>query len=98
MIRAYAEEHGLGQLFGEDGAVKIVERIETAPDPEAVRRALEPLGLYDSVISVDPRKLQELFERRVLPPDAEESLLSGRDEVRKVKALHLRDADRAGRR
>jgi putative RecB family exonuclease len=97
-IRAYAEEHGLGRLFGNDGAISIVERVETAASPDSVRRALEPLGLYESVLSVDPRRLQDLIASGTLPPDAENTLLSSREEIRTTKALYLRDLpDRARR-
>ncbi|HEX2029997.1 MAG TPA: PD-(D/E)XK nuclease family protein [Actinomycetota bacterium] len=97
-IKAYAEEHGLGRLYGSDGAIKVVQRVDTAPDPAAVRRHLEPLGLYESVLAVDPRKLHDLIESRTLPPHVEDALLASREEVRTTKALYLTDADRAGRR
>jgi putative RecB family exonuclease len=96
-IRAFAEEHGLGRLFGTDGAISIVERVETAPDPLAVRAALEPLGLYESVLSVDPKRLAGLIESRSLPPDVEDSLLASREDVRATKALYLREGERARR-
>ncbi|MGH2722812.1 MAG: RecB family exonuclease [Actinomycetota bacterium] len=97
-IRAYAEEHGLGRLYGTDGAVKVVRRVETAPDPEAVRRHLEPLGLFEQVLAVDPRRLHDLIESRTLPPAAEDALLTSRDEVRTTTALYLAEADRPARR
>jgi putative RecB family exonuclease len=93
-IRAYAEEHGLRRLYGEDGAVHIVDRPQTQPDPVAVRAALEPLGLYESVLSVDAGRLQELVESRTLPPEVEDALLVSREEVRMTKALYLREPDR----
>ena len=97
LIRAYAEEHALEQLFGTDGAVRIVERVETTLDAVRVRELLEPLGLWDSVLAVDPGRLGELVESRTLPPAVEEALLAGREEVHRTKALHLRDGARASR-
>lgn len=96
-IRAFAEEHGLKRLFGTYGAISIVERVETAPDPLAVRAALEPLGLYDRVLSIDPKRLAELIYSSSLPPDVEDALLSSREEVRTTKALYLRESERARR-
>jgi len=96
-IKAYAEEHGFRRLYGTDGAIKVVERVETAPRPEAVREVLEPLGLYESILMVDPQALHRLIETRVLPPDVEDALLSSREEVRTTKALYLKDGDRARR-
>jgi putative RecB family exonuclease len=96
-IRAYAEEHGFTRLYGSDGAVHLVERVETAPDPGQVRRHLEPLGLYESVLTVDPRRLQDLIESRSLPPSVEDALLASREEIRTTKALYLREADRSKR-
>jgi len=93
-IRAFAEEHGLKRLFGTDGAISIVERVETAPDPLAVRAALEPLGLYDSVLSIDPKRLAELIESRSLPPDVEDALRASREEIRTTRALYLKEAER----
>jgi RecB family exonuclease len=96
-IRAFAEEHDLKRLFGTDGAISIVERVETAPDPLAVRAQLEPLGLYDSVLAVDPKRLAALIDSRTLPPAVEDALLASREEVRTTKALYLREAERARR-
>jgi putative RecB family exonuclease len=96
-IRAFAEEHGLTRLYGSDGAIHVVERVETAPDPATVRGHLEPLGLYESVLAVDPRRLQDLIESRSLPPGVEDALLASREEVRSTKALYLRDRDRSRR-
>jgi hypothetical protein len=96
-IRAYAEEHGLARLYGSGGAVHIVQRIDTAPSPAEVRRQLEPLDLFESVLMVDPRKLQDLIEGRTLPPSVEDALLASREEVRTSKALYLREIDRSRR-
>ena len=98
LIRAYAEEHGLEQLFGSDGAVRVVERVDTAPSPELARELLGPLGLLEEVLAVDPGRLQDLIERRVLPPAVEAALLASRQDVRTTKALSLRDGDHASRR
>jgi putative RecB family exonuclease len=96
-IKAYAEEHGFRRLYGTDGAIKVVERVETAPRPDAVRDLLEPLGLYESMLMVDPQALHRLIESRSLPPDVEDALLSSREEIRTTKALYLQDGDRARR-
>ncbi|HJP65899.1 MAG TPA: hypothetical protein VKA30_06310, partial [Actinomycetota bacterium] len=87
--------HGYRRLFGSDGAA--VDRRPqhvTAPVDERVRAILEPLGLWDRVISVDPRKLSDLIESRRLPPDVEDALLASREEVRTQYALYLKE-DRA---
>jgi putative RecB family exonuclease len=97
VIKAYAEEHGYRRLFGTDAAIQLVQRVETAPDPEAVRRLLEPLGLFESVLAVDPQRLHELIQGRTLPPSVEEALLSSRDDVRRTTALYLREPARARR-
>ena len=96
-IRAYAEEHGLKRLYGTEGAVSLVRRVEQAIDPERVRELLEPLGRYEEVLTVDPRALGEMIERRELPPDVEDALLTSREAVRVTTALHLRELDRSRR-
>ena len=93
VIRAYGAEHGLKRLYGNDGAVSLVERVEQATDPELVRRLLEPLGLYESVLTIDPAALGSLIERRMLPPDVEDELLASRDAVKTSTALYLRDRE-----
>jgi putative RecB family exonuclease len=97
IVRAYAEEHGLTRLYGSDGAIQIVRRVETAPNPQLVREQLDPLGLFESVLTVDPRRLQDLIESRALPPAVEDALLASREEVRTTKALYLRERDRTRR-
>jgi putative RecB family exonuclease len=98
LINAFADEHGYRRLFGTDGAA-IDRRPQhvTAPIEERVRAILEPLGLWDRVLAVDPAKLNELISSRKLPPDVEDALLSSREEVRTQHALYLREAEGARR-
>jgi putative RecB family exonuclease len=97
LIRAYAEEHGFKRLFGAEGAVALVDRVESAANPAEVRRLLEPLGLWEAVQTVDTRALDDLIEGRTLPPEVEEALLSSREVVRRSTALYLRDTERSRR-
>jgi len=96
LIDAFCEEHGYRRLFGSDGAA-IDRRPQhvTEPDDERVRQILEPLGLWDRVISVDAAKLSALIESRTLPPEVEDALLASRREVRTQHALFLREGERA---
>jgi len=96
LIDAFCEEHGYRRLFGSDGAA-IDRRPQhvTEPDDERVRQILEPLGLWDRVISVDATKLSALIESRTLPPEVEDALLASRHEVRTQHALFLREGERA---
>lgn len=96
-IRAYAREHGLQRLFGEDAAITLVERVEQATSAETVRRLLEPLGLWEQVQAVDAGSLDELLRRGALPPETEDELLTSREVVRRSTALYLRGADRSRR-
>jgi hypothetical protein len=93
LINAFGDEHGYRRLFGGDGAA--VDRRPqhiTEPDPDRIRRILEPLGLWDQVLTVDPKKLSDLIESRRLPPAVEDALLASRQEVRTQHALYLREA------
>src|SRR3990170_4304382 len=98
LINAFCDEHGYRRLFGSVGAA-IDRRPQhvTAPVDEKVRGILEPLGLWDRVRSVDPRKLSELIESRVLPPDVEDALMASREEVRTQHALFLKEAAKSRR-
>ena len=69
----------------------------TAPDADRIRRILEPLGLWEQVVAVDPKKLSSLIEGRALPPDVEDALLASREEVRTQYSLYLKDRARARR-
>jgi len=92
LINAFGDEHGYRRLFGADGAA--VDRRPqhiTEPDPDRIRLILEPLGLWDQVLAVDPKKLSDLIESRKLPPDVEDGLLASRQEVRTQHALYLRE-------
>src|SRR5215204_766824 len=82
LINAFADEHGYRRLFGSDGAA-IDRRAQhvTAPIEERVREILQPLGLWEQVLSVDPSKLNALIESRSLSPDVEDALLASREEV-----------------
>jgi putative RecB family exonuclease len=98
LVNAFAEEHGYRRLYGTDGsAIDRRPQHVTAPDPERIRAILEPMGLWERVLSVDPKKLTELIESRRLPPDVEDALLASREEVRTQHALYLRDPARARR-
>jgi hypothetical protein len=96
LINAFCEEHGYRRLFGSDGAA--VDRRPqhvTTPDEASLRRVLEPLGLWEQVLSVDTRKLNDLVESRKLAPDVEDAILSSREEVRTQHALYLKEPARS---
>jgi hypothetical protein len=63
----------------------------TAPDEAKLRAILEPLGMWERVRSVDPKKLSDLIESRSLPPDVEDAILASRQEVKTVHALFLKE-------
>jgi hypothetical protein len=98
LINAFCEEHGYRRLYGTDGSA-IDRRAQhvSAPDPDRVRRILEPLGLWERVLTIDPKRLSELIESRSLPPDVEDALLASREEIRTQHALYLKDVARARR-
>jgi hypothetical protein len=98
LINAFADEHGYRRLFGSDGAA-IDRRPQhvTAPIEDKVREILEPLGMWEQVLSVDPTKLNALIESRTLSPEVEDALLASREEVRTQYALYLREAERVRR-
>jgi RecB family exonuclease len=99
LINAFCEEHNYRRLFSSDGsAIDRRPQHVTAPDERRLREILEPLGLWERVLSVDPQKVSALVESRTLPPDVEDAVLASREEVRTQHALYLKDAARAGRR
>ena len=99
LINAFCEEHGYRRLFGTDGsAIDRRPQHVTAPDEARLRRILEPLGLWEGVLSVDPKKLSDLVESRHLSPDVEDMLLASREEVRTQYALYLREPQPSRRR
>lgn len=98
LINAFCQEHGYRRLFGSDGsAVDRRPQHVTARDVQRVRQILEPLGLWDGVMTVDTRRLSDLIEGRTLPPEVEDALLASRDEVRTQYALYLREPSRSRR-
>jgi putative RecB family exonuclease len=98
LINAFCEEHGYRRLYGSDGSAVDRRPVHvTAPDPAAIRAVLESMGLWDQVISVDPKKLSDLIESRRLPPDVEDALLASREEMRTQYSLYLKDAARSRR-
>lgn len=98
LINAFCDEHGYRRLFGSDGAA-VDRRAQhvTVPDEEKLRQVLEPLGLWEKVLSVDTKKLNDLIESRTLPPDVEDAVLHSREEARTQHALYLKEGARAGR-
>jgi hypothetical protein len=98
LINAFCEEHGYRRLYGSDGSAVDRRPVHlTAADPLAVRGVLEPLGLWEQVLAVDPKRLSGLIESRSLPPDVEDALLASREEVRTQYSLYLKDSARARR-
>jgi putative RecB family exonuclease len=99
LIHAFCDEHGYRRLYGSDGAA--VDRRPqhlTQPDPARIRSILEPLGLWEDVLSVDPALLGALIESRRLSPDIEDSLLFSREDVRTQFALYLKEERTPARR
>jgi putative RecB family exonuclease len=98
LINAFCEEHGYRRLYGSDGSAVDRRPVHvTAPDPTAIRGILEPMDLWDQVVSVDPKKMSDLIESRRLPPDVEDALLASREDVRTQYSLYLKDAARSRR-
>ena len=99
LIHAFCDEHGYRRLYGSEGAA--VDRRPmhlTEPDPVAIRAILEPLGLWEEVLAIDPARLTALVESRRLSPDIEDALLSSREETKVQHALYLKEErDRARR-
>ncbi len=98
LINAFCDEHDYRRLFGSDGAA--VDRRAphvTSPDEARLRSTLEPLGLWEKVLSVDPKKLNDLIESRSLPPDVEDAVLSSQKEVRTQYALYLKEPQKSRR-
>jgi putative RecB family exonuclease len=96
LINAFCQEHNYRRLYGSDGAA--VERRPqhvTQPDEDALRRVLEPLGLWERVLSVDTKKLNDLVESRRLAPEVEDAILASREEVRTQYALFLKEPARS---
>jgi putative RecB family exonuclease len=96
LINAFCDEHGYRRLFGTDGAA--VDRRPqhvTAPDEARLREILEPLGLWERVLSVDTAKIQSLIESRTLSPEVEDAILASREEVRTQYALWLKEPSRS---
>jgi putative RecB family exonuclease len=92
LINAFCEEHGYRRLYGSDGTAIDRRPVHvTAPDDERIRGILEPLGLWERVIAVDPKRLSDLIESRSLPPAVEDALLASREEVRTQYSLYLKD-------
>jgi putative RecB family exonuclease len=97
-INAFCDEHGYRRLFGTDGtAIDRRPQHVTAVDDDRLRAILEPLGLWERVLTVDTRKVSELIESRMLPPDVEDAILSSRREVRTQQALYLKEPERVRR-
>jgi putative RecB family exonuclease len=95
LINAFCEEHGYRRLYGSDGTAIDRRPVHvTAPDATRIRQILEPLGLWEQVLTVDPKKLSELIEGRSLPPDVEDALLASREEVRTQYSLYLKEGVR----
>jgi putative RecB family exonuclease len=98
LINAFCEEHGYRRLFASDGsAIDRRPQHVTAPDEARLRDILEPLGLWERVLAVDPGRVSDLVESRSLPPDVEDAVLASREEVRTQHALYLREPARARR-
>lgn len=98
LINAFCDEHNYRRLFGTDGAA-IDRRPQhvTAPDEAKLRAVLEPLGLWERMLSVDPAKVNALIESRTLSPDVEDAVLASREEVRTQHALFLKEAAKVAR-
>jgi hypothetical protein len=98
LINGFCEEHGYRRLYGSEGTAIDRRPVHvTAPDAQRIRLILEPLGLWEQVIAVDPKKLSELIETRSLPPAVEDALLASREEVRTQYSLYLKDPVRSRR-
>jgi putative RecB family exonuclease len=75
-IITYCREQGLNRVFGDDCQItyKMVEK--TGYDEAAVKGALEPLGLWEKVLSFDQALLKRLVADGALPAETQKKIES----------------------
>lgn len=77
-ILSFALEHGYQRLWASDGTgiEPHLAEVGTSLDREDLRRALEPLGLWEDALAIDPTRLATLVRSGKLPPDIERRLVA----------------------
>lgn len=92
VIHEYCEANALRRLFGDDAVISRVARSEWTYDGELVRKALEPLGLWERVVQVNDAAVGALLDDG-LPEEAADALRAARTD-QTTHALYLKEGRR----
>jgi hypothetical protein len=89
-IVTYCQEQNLNRVFGENCQVtyKLVEK--TGYDEEEIKGTLEPLGLWQKVLSFDSGLLKQLLADGEIPADTREKIAALKKTVSSYPQLWLK--------
>jgi len=86
-IESYYDSEGLERVFGQEGHISRVLQKRFRYDLNTVKEILEPLGLWESVISLDAQKLKKILTS--LPSSLAQRVNAARALEREFKIITL---------
>jgi RecB family exonuclease len=78
LIEVYSRQKGLKRVFGNNGSFNQEVTNKISFDKNKLKEILEPLGKWDEILAIDPKKLQKIIKE--IPPEA-------REEIEKIKKI-----------
>ena len=77
-IEIYSRQKGLKRVFGTNGSFNQEVSHKISFDKNKLKELLEPLGKWEEILAIDPKKLQKVLKE--IPPDV-------REEIEKAKKI-----------
>ncbi|NMB92141.1 MAG: PD-(D/E)XK nuclease family protein [Parcubacteria group bacterium] len=78
IIELYSRQKGLKRVFGNNGSFNQEVNHKISFDKNKLKEILEPLGKWDEILAIDPKKLQKVMKE--IPPEL-------REEIEKIKKI-----------
>ncbi|MDZ4299708.1 MAG: hypothetical protein U1A26_02205, partial [Candidatus Sungbacteria bacterium] len=93
-IKAYMEQERVTRIFGAGGVIAKKTAQRYAYDMEKIKAALEPLGMWETILKADETKLKKILKE--LPAEARIAVEEARRVAREYTVLSASSAKGAG--
>lgn len=89
IIEVYSQKKGLKRVFGNNGYFNQEIFHEIFYNKTQLKSILEPLGKWDEILAIDPKKLDKVLKE--IPPEAREKIEQAKKVVKKYEYLEAND-------
>lgn len=91
IIHRYCDEHGLCQLYSEKSIISRSERKVKSYNIEKLRKILEPLGIWEQMLTFDAKKLVELLNKPETGEELKQAIEAAIETEEMIYSLYIKE-------